>query len=95
MRQSCRTRRLRSVRHFASGCGMSNPLALTVPAWIRNAPLGAFSAEAAAVVESDAVIRTYAAVEWDCLGDDGKDWLAAIIRETLARAAERQAAGAL
>lgn len=36
---------------------------------------------AQAIVDSDAVLRVYAATEWDCLDDDGKLWLAAIVRE--------------
>ncbi|WHO37854.1 hypothetical protein PMI04_014935 [Sphingobium sp. AP49] len=34
-----------------------------------------------AIVDSDPVLRVFAAVEWDCLGDDGKQWIAVIIRE--------------
>ncbi|AYO78346.1 hypothetical protein EBF16_16485 [Sphingobium yanoikuyae] len=34
-----------------------------------------------AIVDSDPVLRIYAATEWDCLNDDGKTWLAVIIRE--------------
>ena len=34
-----------------------------------------------AIVDSDPVLRVYAATEWDCLDDDGKTWLAVIIRE--------------
>lgn len=37
------------------------------------------------IVDSDTVIRTYAATEWDCLHEDGKQWLAIIIREAIAR----------
>lgn len=38
------------------------------------------------IVNSDPVLRTFAAPEWDCLHDDGKQWIIAIVRETLRRA---------
>lgn len=38
---------------------------------------------AAAVVDSPAVLSVYAACEWDCLDDDGKSWVEAIVRETV------------
>jgi hypothetical protein len=40
----------------------------------------------ASIVDSDAVIGTYAAPEWRELDENGHDWVAAIARETLARA---------
>lgn len=40
----------------------------------------------ASIVDSDPVITTYAAPEWRELDENGHDWIAAIIRETLARA---------
>lgn len=36
-----------------------------------------------AIVDSDPVLRIYAACEWDCLSDDGKTWIAVIIREAI------------
>jgi hypothetical protein len=39
----------------------------------------------ASIVDSDAVIRTFASCEWDCLSDDGKVWLCAIVHEVLRR----------
>lgn len=41
---------------------------------------------AESIVDSDAVLRTFSACEWDCLSDDGKQWVIAIVRETLRRA---------
>lgn len=46
----------------------------------------ALAAVAESVVNSAAVMSIYAACEWDCLDSDGKDWIMAIIRETLRRA---------
>lgn len=40
---------------------------------------------AASIVDSDPVIRTYAAPEWDELHNDGKVWIAAIVSETQRR----------
>ncbi len=55
---------------------------------IRAKPAYAFMGQAEDIVNSDPVIRIFAACEWDELHDDGKIWIAAIVRETLARAAE-------
>lgn len=56
---------------------------------IRAASVHSFMAIAEDIADSDAVLRSaYAAVEWDCLDDNGKEWIAAIVRETFARAAE-------
>lgn len=35
------------------------------------------------IVDSDPVLRVYAACEWDSLHDDGKEWVAVIIREAI------------
>lgn len=40
---------------------------------------------AAAIVDSGPVISTYAACEWDCLSDDGKQWIMAIVKEAAGR----------
>jgi len=40
------------------------------------------------VVNSDRVVRVYAACEWDELSDDGKAWIRAIIVETVVRCAD-------
>jgi hypothetical protein len=40
---------------------------------------------AEAIVDSDPVIGVYAACEWDCLSDDGKVWIAAIVAEAVKR----------
>lgn len=62
---------------------------------IRAASVHSFMAIAEDIADSDAVLRSaYAAVEWDCLDDNGKEWIAAIVRETLARAAEGKGAEA-
>lgn len=45
--------------------------------------------EARTVVGSDPVIRVFAACEWDELHDDGKVWLATIVREAQIRAKAR------
>lgn len=55
---------------------------------IRAKPVSSFLAQAEAITNSDPVIRIFAACEWDELHDDGKVWIAAIVRETLAQAAE-------
>lgn len=46
----------------------------------------ALAAVAESIANSDPVIGTFAAPEWDCLNDDGKQWVIAIVRETLRRA---------
>ena len=43
------------------------------------------------VAQSDPVLTTFAAPEFDELNDDGKAWIVAIVHETLARAASGQA----
>lgn len=40
------------------------------------------------IANSDPVMSTYAAPEWDCLHADGQQWIIAIVRETLRRAVE-------
>lgn len=37
------------------------------------------------IVDSDPVLSTFAASEWNELCDDGKQWIIAIVRETLRR----------
>lgn len=59
-------------------------------AQIRALPATDFLIVASLIVDSDPVLRTFAASEWDELHDDGKLWVAAIIRETLAFAKERR-----
>lgn len=39
-----------------------------------------------AIVDSDPVLRVFAAVEWDCLDENGKKWIAIIIREAARQA---------
>lgn len=41
--------------------------------------------EAREIANSDPVIRTYAAPEWEELSEDGQEWVLAIIRETVRR----------
>jgi hypothetical protein len=53
---------------------------------IRAIPLSRFLSIAEAIADSDAVLSIYASCEFDCLHDDGKVWIAGIVRETLARA---------
>jgi hypothetical protein len=55
---------------------------------IRATPAHRFLADAEAIVNSDGPLSIFASCEWDELGDDGKEWIAAIVRETRARAAE-------
>lgn len=50
---------------------------------------------AEAMVNSDAGLRTYASCEWDDLGDDGKAWIAIIIREALKTASYADAMAAI
>lgn len=61
---------------------------LFVPATVdaRELPLSSFLVAAEAIVNSEPVITIYAACEWDDLHEDGKQWVAGIVRETLARA---------
>ncbi|GEM72046.1 hypothetical protein SAQ01S_18120 [Sphingomonas aquatilis NBRC 16722] len=40
-------------------------------------------AMAAAIVDSHAVVSAYASAEWEELNDDGRVWLAAIVREAM------------
>lgn len=47
-----------------------------------------FLAKAQDIVDNSPVINVFAACEWDCMNDDGKVWLAAIVQETLARNAD-------
>lgn len=42
-------------------------------------------ADAASIVDCSTVISAYAACEWDCLDENGKVWIAAIVREAQAR----------
>lgn len=46
----------------------------------------AMAAVAESIVNSEDVISTFIACEWDCLCSDGKEWIIAIVRETLRRA---------
>lgn len=57
---------------------------------VRAMPVSSFVAEAEAVVNSQPVLSIYAACEWDELDEDGKLWVAGIVREALARATERR-----
>lgn len=54
--------------------------------FVRQRSCNDFLGLAESIVDSHPVLSTFAACEWDCLNDDGKLWIAAIIRETLARA---------
>lgn len=50
--------------------------------------LSDFYGLAASIVDCHSVMRSaYAATEWDCLDDDGKQWVTAIVREAISRAA--------
>lgn len=73
---------VRTIAHFADP---ARP-APHSPGSIRATPLSAFLALAGAITDSQPVISIYAACEWDDLHDDGKQWVAGIVRETLARA---------
>lgn len=42
--------------------------------------------EAEAIVDSHEVLSAFAACEWDCLNDDGKVWIAAIVKVAQDRA---------
>src|SRR3546814_11891903 len=52
---------------------------------LADAPL-AGRYDPASIVDSEAVLNSYAAPEWRELDENGQDWVAAIIRETLASA---------
>lgn len=47
-----------------------------------------FAAIAADIANSAPVMSTYAAPEFDCLSDDGQQWIIAIVRETIRRCQE-------
>jgi hypothetical protein len=56
---------------------------------VRALPIDAFVARAKAICDSDAVMRAaYAACEWDSLDENGREWIAAIVREAQAQATE-------
>ncbi|MES2157511.1 MAG: hypothetical protein V4512_06875 [Pseudomonadota bacterium] len=50
---------------------------------------------AEAMVNSDAALRTFAASEWGELSDDGKSWIAIVIRESLKTASYADAMAAI
>lgn len=51
-----------------------------------NNPSSALWQLTASIVDSDPVISTFAAPEWDWISDDGKAWLCAIVGEATRRA---------
>jgi len=55
---------------------------------IRSAPLSEFVTLASSVNDSAPVMSVFAAPEWAELSGDGQQWVAALVRETLARQAE-------
>lgn len=55
---------------------------------IRTMPLDRFAVLACEINDSPPLMSVYAALEWDELHDDGKQWVCALIREALARNAE-------
>ncbi|KQM76725.1 hypothetical protein ASE70_08105 [Sphingomonas sp. Leaf22] len=56
---------------------------------LRVLPTSTFTGMAEAICDAPSVLRTFAAPEWSELNEDGKQWVAAIVREALAVAAER------
>lgn len=81
-----------STRMIAAMLGDAEPaprlIALTNTR-LQNSRLvseAAMASVAESIVNSGAVMSIYAACEWDCLDSDGKEWIIAIIRETLRRA---------
>jgi hypothetical protein len=85
------TASLDSEEDHAASLVQSMPIRASRADTIRAMPVEHFIREAEAVVESDPVVSSYASCEWDCLHEDGQLWIAAIVREALARAAERSA----
>jgi hypothetical protein len=59
---------------------------------VRRRPLEAFEALAQSINDSEAVMAVFAAPEWDELSDDGRPWVCALVRETMARLADSKAA---
>ncbi|MEH3117594.1 MAG: hypothetical protein PGN25_08325 [Methylorubrum populi] len=55
---------------------------------IRALPLAAFYVMAESINDSSPVPRIFAAPEWDDLSTKGKEWVCALIRETMAVIAE-------
>lgn len=56
---------------------------------IRDVTVSAFEQIAKAVNDSTPLMQIYAAPAWDELSDDGKAWVMALVRETLAVGVER------
>lgn len=56
---------------------------------LRALPPSTFLGMAEAICDAPSVSQIFAAPKWDGLSDDGKQWVAAIVREALAVAAER------
>lgn len=59
---------------------------------LTGKPTYTFMGQAESIVNSKSVISIYAACEWDELSEDGKVWIAGIVRETLVRASASIAA---
>jgi hypothetical protein len=66
-----------------------NPVSAPVARFVQ--PTSAEMAAAAAIVDSPAVISAFAACAFDELSDDGKVWIAAIVREAVTRERQRAA----
>lgn len=81
-----------STRMIAAMLGEEEPaprLIALINTRLQNPRLvadAAFYAVAQSIVDSDPVTSIYTACEWDCLDCNGRDWVIAIIRETLRRA---------
>ena len=58
-------------------------------ALLRAVPASTFLGVAEAICGAPPVQHGFAAPEWNELGDDGKLWVATIVREAFALAAER------
>lgn len=66
---------------------METALLLLQAAYCRLAQVPRDTVFAEVICDSDRVMKVFAAPEWDCLSDDGKEWAAAIAEE--ARMIER------
>lgn len=74
---------MRSIR-FSVRLGEAAPVADA----IRATPLGDMIGVAEAITDSEPVISVFAACEFNELNEDGRLWVAAIVRESMAWAAE-------
>lgn len=67
---------------------MTTPTTRLTAQQVRTLPLDTFHGLAASVNDSEPLMRVYAGPEWAELDNDGKLWVQALARETMARLTE-------